>query len=156
VTAPSGCPATAPRRRSGGRCYPRPAACTSPFTLPPRFDPDELWGTDDLALRERMFRASTDPGTHPVLDDPNPFGYGTVRGASALHATASVDCLMQLSGESVFVLPDTEIRLAPGDWMVVNGVPHSCRNDGDETAVLVGVVVGAHHDGVPRLAQLPR
>ncbi|MEW9529771.1 hypothetical protein [Microbispora sp. NPDC049125] len=32
---------------------------------------------------------------------------------------------------------------------VVNGVPHSCRNDLDEPAVLVGVVVGAHHDGVP-------
>jgi hypothetical protein len=119
------------------------------FTLPPNFNPDELWGTDDPALREQMFKASIDPETHPLVPDPNPFGYGTTRGASALHTTASIDCLMQISGESVFVLEDTEIRLGPGDWLIVNGVPHSCRNDLDETAVLVGVVIGANHDGVP-------
>jgi mannose-6-phosphate isomerase-like protein (cupin superfamily) len=83
------------------------------------------------------------------VTDPNPFGYGMVKGASALHATASMDCLMQVSGESVFVLEDTEIRLQPGDWLIVNGVPHSCRNDLDRPAVLVGVVIGARHDGIP-------
>jgi hypothetical protein len=119
------------------------------FTLPPNFNPDELWGTDDLALREQMFHASIDPQTHPIVPDPNPYGYGTAKGASALHATASIDCLMQVSGESVFVLENTEIRLRPGDWLIVNGVPHSCRNDLGEPAVLVGVVIGAHHNGVP-------
>jgi hypothetical protein len=97
----------------------------------------------------QLFKGSTDPKAHPLVPDPNPFGYGTVKGASALHATASADCLMQISGESVFVLEDTEIRLRPGDWLIVNGVPHSCRNDLDESAVLVGVVIGARHDGVP-------
>ena len=63
------------------------------------------------------------PFRGPLLPDPNPFGYGTVKGASALHATASADCLMQVSGESVFVLEDTEIRLRSGDWLIVNGVP---------------------------------
>ena len=119
------------------------------FTLPANFNPDDLWGTDDPAVREQLFKASTDPQAHPLVPDPNPFGYGTVKGASALHATASADCLMQISGESVFVLEDTEIRLQPGDWLIVNGVPHSCRNDLDEPAVLVGVVIGARHDGVP-------
>jgi mannose-6-phosphate isomerase-like protein (cupin superfamily) len=119
------------------------------FTLPPNFNPDDLWGTDDPAVREQLFKASTDPQAHPLVPDPNPFGYGTVKGASALHATASADCLMQVSGESVFVLEDTEIRLRPRDWLIVNGVPHSCRNDLDEPAVLVGVVIGARHDGVP-------
>jgi mannose-6-phosphate isomerase-like protein (cupin superfamily) len=119
------------------------------FTLPARFNPDDLWGTDDPAAREQLLKASTDPQTHPLVPDPNPFGYGTVKGASALHATASADCLMQLAGESVFVLEDTEIRLRPGDWLIVNGVPHSCRNDLDVPAVFVGVVIGARHDGVP-------
>jgi hypothetical protein len=119
------------------------------FTLPANFNPDDLWGTDDPALREQLFKASIDPQTHPLVTDPNPFGYGMVKGASALHATASMDCLMQVSGESVFVLEDTEIRLQPGDWLIVNGVPHSCRNDLDEPAVLVGVVIGARHDGIP-------
>jgi hypothetical protein len=119
------------------------------FTLPGNFNPDDLWGTDDLAERERMFHAGNDPDTHSLVPDPNPYGYGTVKGTSALHTTASIDCLMQLSGESVFVLEDAEIRLRPSDWLIVNGVPHSCRNDLDEPAVLVGFVVGAHHDGVP-------
>lgn len=107
------------------------------------------YGTSGRAAREQLFKASTDPQTHPLVPDPNPFGYGTVKGASALHATASADCLMQLTGESVFVLEDTEILLRPGDWLIVNGVPHSCRNDLDVPAVLVGVVIGARHDGVP-------
>jgi hypothetical protein len=119
------------------------------FTLPANFNPDDLWGTDDLSLREQMFNAGVDPETHPLVPDPNPFGYGTVSGASALHATASMDCMMQISGESVFVLEDTEIRLQPGDWLVVNGVPHSFRNDLDQRATLIGIVIGAHHDGVP-------
>lgn len=119
------------------------------FTLPANFNPDGLWGTDDPALREQMFQASIDPRTHPLVPDPNPYGYGTVKGASALHTTASIDCLMQVSGEAVFVLENTEIRLRPGDWLIVNGVPHSCRNDLSEPAVLIGIVVGAHHDGVP-------
>ncbi|MEU0502193.1 hypothetical protein [Nocardia sp. NPDC005998] len=119
------------------------------FTLPPRFNPDDLWGTDDPAAREAMFKAGTDPDTHPLVEDPNPYGYGVAKGASTLHTTASIDCLMQISGESVFVLEDTDIRLQPGDWLIVNGVPHSCRNDHDEPAVLAGIVIGAHHDGVP-------
>ena len=39
-----------------------------------------------------------------LVPDPNPFAYGTVKGASALHATASADCLMQLADESVGVV----------------------------------------------------
>lgn len=119
------------------------------FTLPPKFNPDDMWETGDLALREQIFKSANDPRTHPILPDPNPFGYGTASGASALHATASMDCMMQVSGESVFVLEDTEIRLQPGDWLIMNGVPHSCRNDLSEPALLVGVVIGARHDGVP-------
>ena len=72
-----------------------------------------------------------------------------MKGTSTLHTTASADCLMQVSGESVFVLEDEEIRLTPGDWLIVNGVPHSCRNDLDEVALLVGVVIGVEHNGVP-------
>ena len=42
-----------------------------------------------------------------------------------MHATASMDCLMQVSGESVWVLDETEVRLRPGDWIILNGVAHT-------------------------------
>jgi hypothetical protein len=119
------------------------------FTLPPRFDPDSMWGSDDPVERAARFRATVDPSTHPILPAPNPPGCGTARGTSALHATAFVDCLLQVSGESVFVLERDEIRLQPGDWLIMNGVAHSCRNDLDVPALLVGVVIGAIHDGIP-------
>ncbi len=44
-----------------------------------------------------------------VVADPNPAGsYGTIPGFTGLHATASIYCLMQLSGEAVFVLEDAD------------------------------------------------
>lgn len=118
-----------------------PGASREPMTRRHRYHAG--LGMHDLAVESGQVVGQPDEG------DPNPFGYGMVKGASALHATASMDCLMQVSGESVFVLEDTEIRLQPGDWLIVNGVPHSCRNDLDEPAVLVGVVIGARHDGIP-------
>jgi mannose-6-phosphate isomerase-like protein (cupin superfamily) len=121
------------------------------FTLPPRFNPDELQNTDSEEMAEAVKRhAESKDDTHPVVKDPNPPGtYGSLPGASGMHATASVDCLMQISGESVLVLEDREVRLRAGDWLVVNGVVHSWRNDLDEPARLVGVVYGAHHSGAP-------
>jgi mannose-6-phosphate isomerase-like protein (cupin superfamily) len=121
------------------------------FTLPPRFNPDELQNTDSEEMAEAVKRHAESKGdTHPVVKDPNPPGtYGSLAGASGMHATASVDCLMQISGESVLVLEDREVRLHAGDWLVVNGVVHSWRNDLDEPARLVGVVYGARHSGAP-------
>ncbi len=70
------------------------------------------------------------------MPDLNPYGYGT----------ASIDCLMQLSGEPVFVLEDTEIRLYAGDWLIVNGVPNS-RHSAAE--MLVRVVVRPADSDLP-------
>lgn len=118
------------------------------FTLPPRFNPDDGLGRDPVRAAELLRQTAGE--AHPFVHDPNPpGGHGDLPGPSAIHATASMDCLMQLSGESVFILDEAEVRLHPGDWLILNGVAHSCRNDGDEVAVLIGVVIGAHHQGVP-------
>jgi naringenin degradation protein FdeH len=120
------------------------------LTLPPRFNPDAMVDTSDpvqAAETARQYMAAN----VAILDDPNPPGtYGTIPGFTGLHATASVDCLMQRSGESVFVLEDREVTLKPGDWLIVNGVVHAWRNDRDEPAVLIAAVVGAEHNGIPR------
>jgi len=66
------------------------------------------------------------------------------RDASAMHATPSIDCIMQASGESVFVMEDTQVHLRAGDWLISNGVTHSWRNDLDQPSIMIGVVYGAH------------
>jgi mannose-6-phosphate isomerase-like protein (cupin superfamily) len=121
------------------------------FTLPPRFNPDELQNPNSVELAEAVkWHTESKDDTHPVVHDPNPPGsYGCIPGARGMHATASMDCLMQISGESVLVLEDREVRLRAGDWLVVNGVMHSWRNDLDQPARMVGIVYGAHHRGAP-------
>jgi hypothetical protein len=122
------------------------------FTLPARFNPDTLFQSADGAAAAQAAREHTHAkgDTHPVVADPNPPGsYGSLPGASGMHATASIDCLMQVSGESFLVLEDSEVRLRPGDWLIVNGVMHSWRNDLDQDSVLIGVVYGAPHEGAP-------
>ncbi|MFI6040851.1 cupin domain-containing protein [Nocardia sp. NPDC051321] len=112
------------------------------LAFPPRYNPDAL--SEELHDPELLARLG-------FLVDPNPPGsYGSRPGVAGMHASATVDCVMQLSGESVFVLEDNEVRLNPGDWLVINGVVHSWRNDGDEPSVLVAVMVGAEHRGIPK------
>jgi len=138
--------------RSPDRCCQSPVVFTvMVFTLPPRFNPDELQNPNSVELAEAVkWHTESKDDTHPVVHDPNPPGsYGCIPGARGMHATASMDCLMQISGESVLVLEDREVRLRAGDWLVVNGVMHSWRNDLDQPARMVGIVYGAHHRGAP-------
>jgi len=135
---------------SGSPLLPPPGGChVMVLTFPGHFNPDVMFPADDpveaaRAAREQMGQAVG------ILPDPNPPGaYGAIPGFTGMHATAGVDCLMQLYGETVLVLEGTEVRLAPGDWVVVNGVVHGWRNDGDDPAVLVCVTLGAEHKGIP-------
>jgi hypothetical protein len=93
---------------------------------------------------------NTPPFAGPLLPAPGGFHVLVLtlpphfkRDASGMHATPSVDCMMQVSGESIFVLEDTEVLLRAGDWLISNGVSHDWRNDGDEASVMIGVVYGA-------------
>ncbi|MFX0580441.1 hypothetical protein [Nocardia nepalensis] len=119
------------------------------LVFPPRFDPDD-WAAPTDPVQAAAAAMAQMTASVSVVDDPNPPGtYGAAAGFTGFHATASVDCLMQLTGESVCLLEDTEIRLAPGDWLVLNGVVHAWRNDSDQEAVLIGVIAGAKHSGAP-------
>ncbi|MFI5776364.1 cupin domain-containing protein [Nocardia sp. NPDC051570] len=114
------------------------------LAFPPKYNPDALLDTTELLDPESLARAG-------FMVDPNPRGsYGSLPGVAGMHATATVDLVLQLSGESVFIMEDTEVHLKPGDWLVINGVVHSWRNDGDEPAKLLGVTVGAEHRGIPK------
>lgn len=114
------------------------------MSIPAKFSWDGLFDSPGLLSPELAAQFG-------FLVAPSPPGnYGSLPGAAGLHATPTVDCVMQVSGESVLVLEDTEVHLKPGDWLVINGVVHAWRNDGDEPAVLVGVMIGADHRGIPK------
>ena len=86
-------------------------------------NPDSMFHTSDRFARPRS-PETRPPARSRSFRTPT---RGQLRNHSGLHRTAwtaSIDCLMQLSGEAVFVLEDAEVRLAPGDWVVVNGVTH--------------------------------
>jgi len=119
------------------------------LTFPIGYNPDRMFDTSDPARAAAVAREQMATAVAMVPDPNPPATYGTLPGFTGMHATASIDCMLQLSGASVLVLEDTEVHLSPGDWVVLNGVTHSWRNDADEPAVLVAVVVGAHHPGVP-------
>lgn len=119
------------------------------LSFPPLFNTDAMFDLSDPVRAAELAREQLAAAV-AVVPDPNPPGsHGTTPGFTGMHATASVDCVLQLSGESVCVLDDAVVRLARGDWLVLNGVTHAWRNDGDEAAVLVAFVVGAEHGGVP-------
>ena len=65
------------------------------------------------------------------------------RGPDAMHSTPTVDCVLQLEGESVLVRPDREVTLSPGDWLVCNGLLHDWRNDNEIASTLLAVIYGA-------------
>lgn len=114
------------------------------IALPPKYNPDALADKAELFDPDFLVRLG-------MLADPNPPGtYGSLPGVTGMHASATVDCVMQLSGESVFILEDNEVHLRPGDWLVINGVVHSWRNDGDEPATFIGIMVGTEHRGIPK------
>ena len=89
------------------------------FTLPPRFNPDELQNPNSAELAEAVNRhAESKDDTHPVVHDPEP------RRALMAAFQAQWVCMRQhlwivlcrFQAESVLVLEDCEVRLRAGDW----------------------------------------
>ena len=62
----------------------------------------------------------------------------------ALHATATVDYVIILSGTVVMELDDgATVTLSAGDVVIQNGTPHAWYNGGEDAAVMAAVLVGA-------------
>ena len=60
-----------------------------------------------------------------------------------MHATDTIDYLVVISGEAVFITETGETRLRAGDVLVDRGVVHAWRNDTDQTCRIVNVLVPA-------------
>jgi hypothetical protein len=66
-------------------------------------------------------------------------------GDPAMHATDTIDYEIILSGKVDVELPGGKVRtLAPGDLLVMNGVPHAWKNSYEEDCVYVAITIGYH------------
>ena len=70
-------------------------------------------------------------------------------GKPGMHTSATVDYEFVVSGRVVLELDDGATKeLTAGDTVIQNGTRHAWRNPYDEACLMVGVMVGAHHDAV--------
>jgi quercetin dioxygenase-like cupin family protein len=84
----------------------------------------------------------------PTFPGPGGSKFGLVslpaHHVTGMHATASVDFEIVVSGRIVLELPEGEPRvLGPGDSVVLAGVAHRWRNPFDEACVYAAFIVGA-------------
>jgi mannose-6-phosphate isomerase-like protein (cupin superfamily) len=64
-------------------------------------------------------------------------------GSSPMHATDTIDYVIIMSGEVVFITETGETLLRAGDILVDRGAVHSWRNDGDVPCRIINVLLPA-------------
>jgi quercetin dioxygenase-like cupin family protein len=64
----------------------------------------------------------------------------------AMHKSTTTDYIILLKGQITLVLDDEEVDLKPLDVVVQRGTNHAWVNRGTEDAVLMAVLVDAHHE----------
>src|SRR5262249_13608647 len=82
-----------------------------------------------------------DVGTKFVFADFPPGG------GSEMHATDTIDYIVVVAGEVVFVTETGEKLLRPGDTLGDRGILHAWRNEGRETCRIMSIVIAAHPVG---------
>jgi len=107
------------------------------FTVPP--DSSIMASPDVTAVIRELNEKLPGLGDHAEPDHPG------------MHTTATIDYEFIVSGRCVLELDDGAKReLRPGDTVIQNGTRHAWRNPYDEPCVIVVVLIGAHHDNVPK------
>lgn len=78
------------------------------------------------------------------------YGELGVPGIPGMHATPTVDVCTVLAGTVGLELDDgVELTLSTGDVVVQRGTRHRWHNRGEDTALLMAVLVGAHRTADP-------
>jgi quercetin dioxygenase-like cupin family protein len=100
--------------------------------------PADNEGSTDMGGTQPAFPTT---GTQFVFWD---FPAGTT---SRMHATNTIDYVVVLAGECVFVTEAGEARMQAGDVVVDRGVAHAWRNDGPEPCRIATVLCPARPVG---------
>ena len=64
----------------------------------------------------------------------------------AMHKTDSIDYIILLKGDVTLILDEGEIDVKPFDTVVQRGTNHAWRNNGDEPALLIAVLIDSEID----------
>ena len=64
----------------------------------------------------------------------------------AMHKTDSIDYIILLKGDVTLILDEDEIDVKPFDTVVQRGTNHAWRNNGDEPALLIAVLIDSEID----------
>ena len=59
----------------------------------------------------------------------------------AMHKTDTIDYIILLEGDVTLILDEEEVRLEPHDVVVQRGTNHAWRNNGNEPALLIAVLI---------------
>ena len=104
-----------------------------------------IWSTDGaVADNSGMADTGGDKISFPTHGSRFVFVEFPPGDSKPMHATDTIDYLVVISGEAVFITETGETTLRAGDVLVDRGVVHAWRNDGDQPCRLVNVLVPAH------------
>jgi quercetin dioxygenase-like cupin family protein len=99
--------------------------------------PPDLRGRDDPTRRAWSLEPAAPRGTAFRLIEFLPGG------SSGMHATATLDYVVILSGEITLTTGGQKFLLGPGDLVVQRGAPHDWSNRGSESCFAAVVLVSA-------------
>ena len=61
----------------------------------------------------------------------------------SMHRTDTLDCITCVIGEIYLVTDVDEVKMTPGDTVVIRGTNHAWSNRSDQPALLVGTMIDA-------------
>ena len=64
----------------------------------------------------------------------------------AMHKTDTIDYIILLKGNVTLILDEEEVRLEPHDVVVQRGTNHAWRNNGNEPALFIAVLIDSEID----------
>lgn len=118
--------------------------------------PADNSGTRDSAPTEYSFELMHSGGSlFTVIEYPAGMGSEPPsdwhpEGGPYWHATDTIDYIVVIDGEVIFMTETGEVTLRKGDFMVDRGIIHAWRNDSDKTCVAAAVLLPAHPVGKGR------